>query len=159
MSNVRDEFKRTVCDCADCASHCYKKPGFIVPLDVAGIEDFLGRDIRDMENLFRVSTKTKVLIGDIVMPVLTITPRTKEDGSCVFLENGKCDIHPVSPYGCSHFDSHMGLFESSVRLKSGITEVMEDIKDLGPYCQRILEMNCEDEVVIRRLDGSEVVNG
>jgi Fe-S-cluster containining protein len=37
----------------------------------------------------------------------SITPRMRHS-RCVFLDkNDRCSIHPVAPFGCSHFDTHM----------------------------------------------------
>ena len=30
-------------------------------------------------------------------PVIMVAPKTNEDGSCVFLENGMCSIHEIKP--------------------------------------------------------------
>ncbi len=46
--------------------------------------------------------------------VPTITPRLGAAG-CVFLRNQRCTIHPVSPFGCSHFDVHMSPAEGEQR--------------------------------------------
>jgi Fe-S-cluster containining protein len=48
--------------------------------------------------------------------VPSVVPQQTADGSCVFLRaNGECAIHPVSPYGCSHFDTHMSQEQAEPR--------------------------------------------
>ncbi|CAK9251227.1 unnamed protein product [Sphagnum jensenii] len=47
--------------------------------------------------------------------VVTLVTKRKEDGSCHFLKDGKCQIHPVSPFGCAMFDSHMDDAEGNKR--------------------------------------------
>jgi len=34
----------------------------------------------------------------------TLVPAIKEDGSCINLHDGLCQIHPVAPFGCAFFD-------------------------------------------------------
>ena len=151
MSGVKSQFQRTICDCNGCSSHCRIKPGFLIPSDIQAIEEFCEHRI-DETPVFRLSSKTRVMIGNIVMPLITITPNVKDDGSCIFLnDEGKCDIHPVSPFGCSHFDGHMSFVESEKRLRAGVNEVLHDLMNYGPYCERVanMELDCHPVVEIR----------
>lgn len=63
-----------------------------------------------LRGLFKASpgAVVAVLDGDAVTfrRVGTITPKVRDSGWCVFYERG-CRIHPVAPFGCSHFDMHM----------------------------------------------------
>jgi len=45
----------------------------------------------------------------------SITPARKADGTCIFLEAGRCTIHPVAPFGCAYFDVHMDVREAAPR--------------------------------------------
>jgi Fe-S-cluster containining protein len=42
----------------------------------------------------------------------TIVPRLTETG-CIFLKDGKCTIHAVSPFGCAFADVHKGEAEAN----------------------------------------------
>ncbi len=49
----------------------------------------------------------------------TITPRmvrTSTGRACTFLDQaGRCTVHPVAPFGCAYFDTHMGRDEGQRR--------------------------------------------
>jgi hypothetical protein len=53
----------------------------------------------------------------LVQQVPTVVPRQKQDGSCVFFDaqSQGCTIHPVSPFGCSAFDTHQVFAEAERR--------------------------------------------
>jgi Fe-S-cluster containining protein len=54
----------------------------------------------------------------------TITPKVKEDGTCVFLtEDKRCSIHTVSPSGCGFFDPHMDPIEGNRRSMWGLKQI------------------------------------
>src|SRR5262249_49754312 len=56
----------------------------------------------------------------------TLVPARRSDGACIFLtETAKCSIHPVSPYGCAYFDSHMSHAEADCRSLRGLQAVAE----------------------------------
>lgn len=48
----------------------------------------------------RVATRVGSELQQFNIP--SITPRLTEHG-CVFLEDGRCTIHEVSPFGCAYF--------------------------------------------------------
>ena len=55
---------------------------------------------------------------------LTLTPARRQDGACLFLdEEDRCRIHSVSPYGCSHFDTHQTKEEADLRSSAGHYQV------------------------------------
>ena len=99
-------------------------PGSLVPGDLERIEEFtgnIGNGDFVMEN-FRVSdgAKVGVLVGGKLIPVSipSLVPAQRPDGRCVFLtDDGKCSIHPVSPFGCSHVDTHMDQVEGDRRVQ------------------------------------------
>jgi len=57
------------------------------------------------------------------MRIGTIVTKKKADGSCVFLdEHDRCKIHPVAPFGCAYFDTHMSKAEGDERLKVALMD-------------------------------------
>jgi Fe-S-cluster containining protein len=68
------------------------------------------------------SDGVKVLTRDGLMQIPTITPRLTDQG-CVFWDKGRCRIHAVSPYGCSHYDSHMGRDEGDQVTRHGLVAI------------------------------------
>jgi Fe-S-cluster containining protein len=85
-------------------------PGSLAPGDLERIappheplrKDWVAENFLASEGTLIMDPKT----GDSFR-LPTIVPRQKEDGSCVFFENGRCSIHEHSPYGCRMFDLHM----------------------------------------------------
>lgn len=117
-------FKRTTCDCYECKTCCRKQPGFLIPGDAVRIAAFLNRHV---EQLLWDSPGALVMnsLTRLVQRVRTITPRLVK-GRCVFLDGqDRCTIHPVAPYGCSHFDTHMGQQEGHRRSIWGVRQVRD----------------------------------
>jgi Fe-S-cluster containining protein len=110
-------FERTTCACPECQACCTRQPGPLIPGQLEAIAAYLGKTVREASSLFVASpggvmgnraTGAQLRVG-------TITPRMK-DGRCVFLDRqGACRIHPVAPFGCSHFDTHMSGEEGQRR--------------------------------------------
>lgn len=63
----------------------------------------------------------------------TLVPATQSDGSCQFLQNDRCRIHRVAPFGCSHFDAHMSKEESDRRSHALCVSLAEDAARGGEY--------------------------
>lgn len=131
-----DEFERTTCACDQCKVPCRHMPGCLVPGDLEAIKEYL--HIKDgiehtewiYEN-FRASQGAKVLRKITGNPtpeireVPSIVPAQKPDGSCVFLDDhGRCEIHPVSPFGCAYHDMHMGAEDASERSSACVMSQM-----------------------------------
>jgi Fe-S-cluster containining protein len=69
----------------------------------------------------------------------SITPRYAK-GRCVFLdENERCTIHPVSPFGCSHYDVHMPWTVAHTRslwaTKQQCSAEYQALRNTLPYTQ------------------------
>ena len=110
----RVQFDRTSCDCAKCLAACLHLPGGLIPTDLTRIADYLGIVETEYEswvmNHFDASSGPVVSFDEdqeAEQRVPTIVPRGREDGACVFLNDNRCTLHPVAPYGCSHFDMHL----------------------------------------------------
>ena len=126
MNNPKIKHVRTCCACKKCTEHCFEKPGYTLPGEIKIIASYLGRtDVEEFtEEHFMASRKTRVLIGDRQYVVPTLSPKLM-DGKCVFLDdNGRCTIHPVSPYGCAYFDHHQDFETANQRVRDGINFLM-----------------------------------
>lgn len=109
-------FERTVCACDACSKHCTTRPGVLAPGDFEQIAGNLRVPFNFAMHYFRASPGAMVMLGGkACVQIPTITPRLDPEKGCVFLKDGKCDIHAVAPYGCSHFDDHMDAVEGDFR--------------------------------------------
>jgi Fe-S-cluster containining protein len=122
---MNPEFKRTVCACETCVSCCKSQPGYMIPGDAEKIAAHLGEPV---EQYLWASPGAKVMntVTRAITPIGTITPRM-QDGKCVFLaEDGKCRVHPVAPFGCAFFDTHMGPVEGNMRSMWGLRQIVDN---------------------------------
>lgn len=115
-----EAFARTSCACSLCLSFCHEKPGVLIPGDLTRIASHLveqGRvaTVDDAKPMFRASPGAVVLYQGELYSIPSITPARKANGACVFLDGARCTIWEVSPFGCSHFDAHMGEAEGQRR--------------------------------------------
>lgn len=114
--NPPEQYERSSCACQTCVAGCKTMPGYLIPSDIDRIGESFG--VQE-ENLLEFAQKNLVasegatvgryhpLYGRVVpIKVPTIVPRSKPDGSCVFLDSqDRCTIHAVSPYGCRVFSA------------------------------------------------------
>lgn len=115
---MTEEFARTSCACKGCIACCKRQPGPLAPGDLERIADFLGAPVDDVKGLFWASPGALVKNGyGDTKRIGTITPRfDRRLKRCVFLDDkDHCKIHPVAPFGCSHFDVHMSWTEAHER--------------------------------------------
>lgn len=85
---------RTECSCERCRSACMKVPCIGTPWDMLRIME------SSEENMGKVSLTINAAPweGELTdSPVIMVAPKTNEDGSCVFLEDGMCSIHGIKP--------------------------------------------------------------
>lgn len=97
--------ERSSCDCDRCLAACSTCPGFLAPEDVdpillAAKALGLGLDqcLRASEGALVIDSAT----GNRYR-IPTIVPAQAESGECVFLKDGLCAIHHISPFGCRYF--------------------------------------------------------
>lgn len=123
----RDVFPRTTCACDVCSVGCRTCPGPLIPGDLERIAAYRGvtapDEVRRFAKQYFCASEggkfAKIIRGAMrVFTVPTVTPQQRSDGTCVFLEDGKCSIHPVSPYGCSHYDTHMPKLQADERTRA-----------------------------------------
>lgn len=140
------KFERTTCGCDQCAVGCRTMPGTLAVGDLEEIAKHQGADPNDWDwltenfqssdglRILRVSTSgpTEGDIEEIRIP--TIVPKlvSQSDGSdaaCIFLgADGLCQVHQVAPYGCSHYDAHMGGAEADDRTRGMVDDLIMDPK-------------------------------
>lgn len=107
-------FERTVCACSECVAHCKRQPG---PLAV--------HDLERVDN-DKLCASPGAVVGRAgrIFSIGTIVPKTKADGTCVFLdEQDRCTIHATAPFGCAYFDAHMGRQEAFRRASWYLTRI------------------------------------
>ena len=110
-------FQRTSCACNECVACCKRQPGPLAPGDFERIAAHLGEDRQTAKLHFWASPGALVMDREtgVQRKIGTITPRFVK-GRCVFLdEQDRCAIHPVAPFGCAMFDTHMRAPEAAMR--------------------------------------------
>jgi len=91
------------------------------------IAAYLGKSVEAIRSLFR-SSPGMVLLNTATsrqFRIRTIVPLyDRRAKRCVFLsDEGRCTIHPVAPFGCAYFDTHMRDAEWQRRARWGIGEI------------------------------------
>lgn len=151
MTELRDRFKRSVCDCAFCLAACETMPGATAPGDVERIAEFLGRDDVDefvVENFLASSGAVVQLDDGRRLNVPSLVPRQDEQGRCVFLQDdGHCSVHPVSPFGCAFMDMHMPPEEADPPAKALVAAQMQALGDTSSsYRKHVIALATADKV-------------
>jgi len=120
-------FKRTVCACGECTHNCRVIPGYLIPDDIERISRHFGYNnlVRfAFENLAASTGATVMSSGDgRIFRIPTLVPQRQANRACKFLQDGKCTIHAVSPYGCAMFDVHQSHAEANRRSARGLQEI------------------------------------
>ena len=139
LEDGREQFKRTTCACKDCTACCKRQPGPLAHGDFERIAAYLGETHAQAKEHFWASPGALVKLRDSgqTIRIGTITPRFRK-GRCVFLdENDRCKIHPVAPFGCSHFDTHQSAQTAMPRslwlVKSQTNEYYQRLRNELPY--------------------------
>lgn len=127
-------FARTICSCDTCVECCHR-PGHLIPAD---LQHFDEKDL-----VASAGALVRNALSGRTYRIGTITPKTKEDGSCVFLKDNRCTVHEKAPFGCAFFDPHMGSYEGHLRSTWGLHRIREDITAGGPYSK------ARDRMIIR----------
>jgi len=130
---LREDFERTKCDCLKCQAGCKHKPGMLIPEDLrplaAHLLDKPVGEVSDKEIITAVAEVCEASDGALVQAgarrfrIPTIVPRLTKSG-CIFFEDGKCKIHEVAPFGCSHVDLHMGRKDGDARSYKAHEQIM-----------------------------------
>jgi Fe-S-cluster containining protein len=128
MNNMTHDFNRTTCACKECVQCCKRQPGPLAPGDFERIAEYLGETSEQAKEHFCASPGA--LVGDSATGetarVGSIVPRYRK-GRCVFLDaNDRCSIHPVAPFGCAYYDTHMSKAASMPRSLWWVRAVLND---------------------------------
>lgn len=123
-------YERTTCDCQECTSHCLSHPGYLIPDDVHQMHQAVAPEL----NLKQFADKylepgkgAMVSTGGKPYIIPTIRPATNpENGHCVFLKDGKCSIHAVSPFGCAFFDHSQSQLRGNAISTKGLTAILQE---------------------------------
>jgi hypothetical protein len=110
---IRQEggFKRTTCGCELCSCYCKVMPGFLVPSD---LERLIPKDADPMAwarthlRASKGSVMVNTLTGETISSIPSLVPAKQANGHCHWLnQDGKCNVHSDSPFGCAFYDQHM----------------------------------------------------
>lgn len=109
-------FERTTCACDGCTKLCKRQPGPLASRDFIRIQRHLQVTPDALKEKLWASPGALVKDGyGKVERIGTITPQFQR-GRCVFLDaNDRCSIHPVAPFGCAYFDTHMSNVTANPR--------------------------------------------
>jgi len=129
-------FARTICDCRACSISCDYLPGALAPSDLPIIADHLGHtDVTLFAEAHLVASEGATVAlpdkGTISLP--TLVPASDRTGACHFLVEGRCSIHAVAPFGCSHLDAHMPDAEAGRRSYALCEALLNDSLRDGTY--------------------------
>jgi hypothetical protein len=135
-------FNRTVCSCAGCTAGCRVMPAYLIPQDVDRLYAAQKLDGESVEEwaVRCLLASPGALVGKIVgtvmrkMRIPTLVPARKADGTCVNLDaGGNCAVHPVAPFGCAFFDTHMSKRDGDERSAEGLIHVATAWQAGGAY--------------------------
>lgn len=101
-------FKKTECSCASCQRACQKTPGWFRPGEAERAAKHLGLSLpvffRRYLGVQWWEAATPVFV--LAPAITSMSPGEEYPGSpigtCVFFKGGRCEIHAVKPYDCSH---------------------------------------------------------
>lgn len=100
------------CSCESCVSACENSPGW-----------FSAEQLPDIQDLVREG-----LVGTTeFMGAQGVAPAQEPDGSCVFLQEGKCSIHDSKPSECAdylHGDPEDVVIDRKLKLAEGWEEIL-----------------------------------
>jgi Fe-S-cluster containining protein len=125
------------CSCDRCQSLCHRKPGWFTPQEIELVARKLNVAIEDLFKDYLTIDAVLIAGADRPTGVYVLAPAivgrksaTIADptarGSCVWLKNGKCDIHAVKPAECRATD-HSTSGRDSDMLRASI------LKQWVPY--------------------------
>jgi Fe-S-cluster containining protein len=103
------------CSCDRCQSLCHSKPGWFTPQEIELVARKLNVAIEDLFKDYLTIDAVLIAEADRPTGVYVLAPaivgrksatiaEPTARGSCVWLKNGKCDIHAVKPAECRATD-------------------------------------------------------
>lgn len=150
----RYRFRRTICACKKCVAACLHMPGSLMVGDLERLVNHLGVKTFDAWLLanFQASEGPLVSAAGKLFHIPTIVPKLTATG-CVFLQEGRCTVHAVSPFGCAYVDMHMGKEDADARVQPALQAVLEDHRRQGPYSrawQKLKAAGCVATLLVDR---------
>lgn len=133
--------QRTSCSCETCQVGCKTLPGALVPADLIKMQQHIEPDASLTEfadKYLVVSSGARILNPQTrqAMSVPSLAPKQRSDGTCIFYNRqGRCDIHQVSPFGCSMFDTHETESVSTPLVRDMVLQQYESHCTGGVYHQ------------------------
>lgn len=115
---------RTICDCDQCQAGCKSMPGYLVADD---LPFFNVKDLRSSEG-------ATILTHGRVLKLPSLVPAQKENGECVFFDQGRCTVHEHSPYGCRMF-SACATEDDQLQRHDGVRMLYESHRLNDEYAQ------------------------
>jgi Fe-S-cluster containining protein len=109
------------CSCDKCQTACSNKPGWFLPGEAERAAAYMEMSLEDF---FRANLGVDWYEGDKPVFVLSPAITTMEPGEtfpsdpmgrCVFLQEGRCTIHPVKPFECRMFMHGQSREETQAR--------------------------------------------
>lgn len=134
---------RTVCACRRCSICCEHIPGTLAPSDLPRIAAHLSHDdpLASAREFLLVGNGPTLRLSDgQVLTLPKLVPRRNAAGACVFFEQGRCTIHSVAPFGCSHFDAHMSDAEFALRSDSLNAALLAEHQANAMYSRAVVEL-------------------
>lgn len=157
-------FTRIICACRVCTLPCRHMPGMLIPSDIEPMSIACGElnPLDWAKKTLVASPGALVRGGGVEYRIKTLVPASREDGSCTFFEGDHCLIHPVAPFGCAFFDTHMGAAEGDERARASLIVIAKDWHVGGSYSALWNILNSMGRVVRRaeeaRQEMREVMN-
>jgi hypothetical protein len=139
----RYPFARTTCACRLCAISCEHLPGALAPSDLPILAAHLGYEdvgAYAREHLVASEGPTLRLEDGRVVSLPTLVPGADASGACRYYEGGRCAVHAVAPFGCSHVDAHMGEAEFERRTQAAYAELLGEHARSGVYARLTAEL-------------------
>lgn len=144
------------CACPECTEACSRMPGWFAPGEVEKVAEFLDVTVDELfEKKLSVdwwetgSFPIYVLSPGIDAKYGRLVGRLKRqdpNGSCVFLKEGRCEIHPVKPLEC-RASQHQS---QSVYVHQHVSTLWDNEKS-QQQIDRLLEKTYDRPIRIRRV--------
>lgn len=135
---MRTEFGvlRSECNCSECSLFCQFMPGCLIPADLCRMIPEGSEVFSWAESNLLASPGALIVFEGQHYRIGTLVPAVKRDGSCIHFREGRCDIHPIAPFGCAFFSCKP---ESRELIKTGLLSILYDAGGLYSRLWRHLD--------------------
>lgn len=83
---------------------CRYKPGALIPADLDRLIPADRDPFEWAEQHLRAFGSVTMVTRDRTLAVAPLVPARSGDSSCHWLQNERCQVHEISPFGCAFFD-------------------------------------------------------